>query len=48
VDFRRKRGAAVEFRSVYQEIRAQLGDIVYQPVPKEEEDESSDDDDDDD
>jgi len=48
VDFRRKRGAAVEFRSVYQEIRAQLGDIVYQPVPKEEDDESSDDDDGDD
>jgi len=49
VDFRRKKGTAVEFRSVYQEIRAQLGDIVYQPVPKEEEsDEESDEEDEED
>jgi serine/threonine protein kinase len=31
VDFRKKSGSAVEFRSLYQEIRAQLSDIVLQP-----------------
>jgi len=32
VDFRKKSGSAVEFRSLYQEIRAQLADIVLQPT----------------
>jgi len=31
VDFRKKVGSAVEFRNLYQEIRAQLADIVLQP-----------------
>jgi len=31
-DFRKKTGSAVEFRSLYQEIRAQLADIVLQPT----------------
>jgi len=30
-DFRKKTGSAVEFRNLYQEIRAQLADIVLQP-----------------
>jgi len=30
-DFRKKAGSAVEFRNLYQEIRAQLADIVLQP-----------------
>jgi len=30
-DFRKKKGASVEFRNYYQEIRAQLADIVLQP-----------------
>jgi len=34
-DFRKKAGSAVEFRSVYQEIRAQLADIVLQPKSTE-------------
>jgi len=33
-DFRKKTGSAVEFRSLYQEIRAQLADIVLQPPSK--------------
>jgi len=33
-DFRKKTGSAVEFRSLYQEIRAQLADIVLQPTVK--------------
>jgi len=33
-DFRKKLGSAVEFRSLYQEIRAQLADIVLQPTVK--------------
>jgi len=32
VDFRKKSGSAVEFRSFYQEVRAQLSDIVLQPA----------------
>jgi len=32
VDFRKKTGSGVEFRSLYQEIRAQLADIVLQPT----------------
>jgi len=32
VDFRKKAGSAVEFRNLYQEIRAQLADIVLQPT----------------
>jgi len=32
VDFRKKTGSAVEFRAIYQEIRAQLSDIVLQPT----------------
>jgi len=35
-DFRKKTGSAVEFRSLYQEIRAQLADIVLQPVTSKE------------
>jgi len=31
-DFRKKAGSGVEFRSLYQEIRAQLADIVLQPT----------------
>lgn len=31
-DFRKKTGSAVEFRTLYQEIRAQLADIVLQPT----------------
>jgi len=31
-DFRKKKGASVEFRNYYQEIRAQLADIVLQPT----------------
>jgi len=34
-DFRKKKGSAVEFRSLYQEIRAQLADIVLQPKATE-------------
>jgi len=34
-DFRKKAGSAVEFRSLYQEIRAQLADIVLQPKSTE-------------
>jgi len=34
-DFRKKTGSAVEFRSLYQEIRAQLADIVLQPKTTE-------------
>jgi len=33
-DFRKQKGSGVEFRNLYQEIRAQLGDIVLQPVSK--------------
>jgi len=33
-DFRKKTGTGVEFRNLYQEIRAQLADIVLQPVSK--------------
>jgi len=32
VDFRKKAGSGVEFRNLYQEIRAQLADIVLQPT----------------
>jgi serine/threonine protein kinase len=32
VDFRKKTGSGVEFRNLYQEIRAQLADIVLQPT----------------
>jgi len=32
VDFRKKAGSGIEFRNLYQEIRAQLADIVLQPV----------------
>jgi len=32
-DFRKKTGSGVEFRNLYQEIRAQLADIVLQPSP---------------
>jgi len=32
----KKTGSAVEFRSLYQEIRAQLADIVLQPVTSKE------------
>jgi len=32
VDFRKKAGSGVDFRNLYQEIRAQLADIVLQPV----------------
>jgi len=31
VDFRKKKGSGAEFRSIYQEIRAQLADIILQP-----------------
>jgi len=31
VDFRKKGGSAVEFRDLYQDIRAQLADLVLQP-----------------
>jgi len=31
-DFRKKTGSGVEFRNLYQEIRAQLADIVLQPT----------------
>jgi len=31
VDFRKKKGTAEEFRELYQEIRAQLADVVRQP-----------------
>jgi len=34
-DFRKKTGSAVEFRGLYQEIRAQLSDIVLQPKSTE-------------
>jgi len=38
-DFRKKTGSGVEFRNLYQEIRAQLADIVLQPsVPSKETD----------
>jgi len=33
-DFRKQQGTGVEFRNLYQEIRAQLADIVLQPVSK--------------
>jgi len=33
-DFRKKTGPGVEFRGLYQEIRAQLADIVLQPAVK--------------
>jgi len=36
-DFRKKTGSGVEFRNLYQEIRAQLADIVLQPVTSKEE-----------
>jgi len=32
VDFRKKTGSGVEFRNLYQEIRAQLADFVLQPA----------------
>jgi len=35
VDFRKKTGTGESFRTVYQEIRAQLSDIVLQPQGKE-------------
>jgi serine/threonine protein kinase len=35
VDFRRKSGAAVDFREIYQDLRAQLADVVVQPKGKE-------------
>jgi len=31
VDFRKKTGSGVEFRNIYQEIRAQLADVILQP-----------------
>jgi len=31
-DFRKKTGSGIEFRGLYQEIRAQLSDIVLQPI----------------
>jgi len=34
VDFRKKTGSAVDFRGLYQDIRAQLADIVLQPPGK--------------
>jgi len=36
VDFRKKTGSAVDFRSLYQDVRAQLVDIVLQPQGKPE------------
>jgi len=45
VDFRKKQGPSMHFREIYNEIRAQLSDIVLQPkgaapVPEQAEDES--------
>jgi len=40
-DFRKKTGTGVEFRNLYQEIRAQLADIVLQPVSKSSESETT-------
>jgi len=37
VDFRKKQGSAVHFRAIYNELRAQLADIVLQPKEKEKE-----------
>jgi serine/threonine protein kinase len=36
VDFRKQKGSGPEFRSVYQEIRAHLADIILQPKKAEE------------
>jgi len=35
VDFRKKKGSGLEFRSVYQDIRAHLADIILQPKKAE-------------
>lgn len=31
VDFRKKKGSGLQFRNVYQDIRAHLADIILQP-----------------
>jgi len=41
VDFRKQKGSGPEFRSLYQEIRAHLADIVLQPKKESSESEST-------